>query len=125
MLAILPGPTALLIAAGVLAGAARGCQTLLQATVVAERWGLANLGRLQGRFAAPLTAVTALAPAVGPALAGLLGSYTAMAYAMAGAAGLAAVLAGAISATGISSGVREARMAATTAHPLAPGGPGE
>ena len=93
-LAVLPGPPGLLIAAGVLAGAVRGCQTLLQATIVAERWGMSSLGARQGRFAAPLTAVTALAPAAGPALAAWLGSYTAMAYAMAGAAGLAALIAG-------------------------------
>ena len=86
----------MLIAAGVLAGAVRGCQTLLQATIVAERWGMSSPGALQGRFAAPLTAVTALAPAAGPALAAWLGSYTAMAYAMAGAAGLAALIAGAL-----------------------------
>ena len=93
-LAVLPGPPGLLIAAGVLAGAVRGCHTLLQATIVAERWGMSNLGALQGRFAAPLTAVTALAPVAGPALAALLGSYTAMAYAAAAAAGIAAIIAG-------------------------------
>ncbi len=42
------------------------CQTLLQATIVADRWGTQNLGTLQGLFAAPLTAVTAVAPAAGP-----------------------------------------------------------
>jgi hypothetical protein len=99
-LAVLPGPPGLLIAAGVLAGAVRGCQTLLQATIVADRWGMSALGALQGRFAAPLTAVTALAPAAGPVLAAWLGSYTGMAYAMAGAAGLAALMAGTLLAAG-------------------------
>ncbi|MDP9989442.1 MFS family permease [Arthrobacter oryzae] len=92
LLALLPGPAPLLIAAGMLAGAVRGCQTLLQATLVADRWGSTSLGLLQGTFAAPLTIITALAPAAGSALAGLLGSYTAMAYAMAAAAGMAAGL---------------------------------
>lgn len=93
LLAALPGPVQLLIAAGMLAGAVRGCQTLLQATIVADQWGSQNLGTLQGLFTAPLTAVTALAPAAGPAIAIWLGTYTAMAYAMAAAAGTAAVTA--------------------------------
>lgn len=92
LLAALPGPVPLLIAAGMIAGAVRGCQTLLQATVVADRWGTQNLGTLQGLFAAPLTAVTAIAPATGPALAAWLGTYTGMAYAMAAAAGTAVLL---------------------------------
>ena len=65
LLALLPGPVPLLIAAAVLAGAVRGCHTLLQATIVADRWE-ASLGTLQGSFAAPLTTATALAPAAGP-----------------------------------------------------------
>lgn len=95
LLAALPGPVPALIAAGMLAGAVRGCQTLLQATIVADRWGTQNLGTLQGLFAAPLTAVTAVAPAAGPLLAAWLGTYTGMAYAMAAAAATAAVLAAA------------------------------
>lgn len=93
LLAALPGPVPLLIAAGMLAGAVRGCQTLLQATIVGDRWGSQSLGALQGSFAAPLTAVTALAPAAGPLLAAWLGTYTAMAYAMAAATGTAALIA--------------------------------
>jgi MFS family permease len=95
MLAALPGPLPVLIAAGILAGAVRGCQTLLQATLVADRWGANSLGTLQGTFAAPLTAVTALAPAAGPAIAAWLGSFTAMAYAMAAVTTIAALIAGA------------------------------
>jgi predicted MFS family arabinose efflux permease len=93
LLAALPGPLPALIAAGSLAGAVRGCHTLLQATVVADRWGARNLGTLQGSFAAPLTAVTAVAPAAGPAAAVWLGSYTGMTYAMAGVAAAAALMA--------------------------------
>lgn len=95
LLAVLPGPVPVLIAAGMLAGAVRGCQTLLQATLVADRWGTGSLGTLQGHFAAPLTAVTALAPAAGPLLAGWLGTYTGMSHAMAATA-LAAVLLAAV-----------------------------
>ena len=79
----------------VIAGAVRGCQTLLQATIMADRWGTQNLGTLQGLFAAPLTAVTAVAPAAGPVLAAWLGTYTSMAYAMTAAAATAAILAAA------------------------------
>ncbi len=93
LLAALPGPVPLLIAAGMLAGAVRGCQTLLQATIVGDRWGSQNLGTLQGVFAAPLTAVTAVAPAAGPVIAAWLGSYTSMAYAAAAATGTAAFIA--------------------------------
>lgn len=93
LLAVMPGPMPVLIAAGMLAGAVRGCQTLLQATLVAERWGTQKLGTLQGLFAAPLTAATAIAPAAGPALAAWLGTYTNMTYAMAAATGTAAVIA--------------------------------
>ena len=97
LLAVVPGPVPLLIAAAMLAGAVRGCQTLLQATIVGDRWGSQNLGTLQGIFAAPLTAVTAIAPAAGPLLAAWLGTYTGMAYAMAASATTAAILAAAIS----------------------------
>ena len=93
LLAVLTGPMPLLIAASMLAGAVRGCHTLLQATVIGERWGTGSLGTLQGMFAAPLTTVTALAPAAGPAVAAWLGSYTGMAFAMAAAAGTAAIMA--------------------------------
>jgi len=100
LLASLPGPIPLLIAAGMLAGAVRGCQTLLQATIVADRWGSTRLGTLQGIFAAPLTAVTAMAPAAGPLAAAWFGSYTNMSYAMAAATGVAAAIAAVMSRPG-------------------------
>jgi MFS family permease len=92
LLALVPGPAPLLIGAGILAGAVRGCQTLLQATIVGDRWGTTGLGTLQGIFAAPLTIVTALAPAAGPLIAAWFGSFTAMAYAMAAATGIALLI---------------------------------
>jgi MFS family permease len=78
LLAAVRGPAALLIAAAVLAGAARGAGTLLQATVVADRWGAARYGTLSGFFAAPITAAAALAPWAGTALADLTGGYSEM-----------------------------------------------
>lgn len=83
VLALLPGPFWLLIAVAVLAGAARGCHTLLQATAVSDRWGIRNFGAVNGVFTAPMTFVGALAPVAGPAVAGLLGGYPLMAVVMA------------------------------------------
>ncbi|HZH22046.1 MAG TPA: MFS transporter [Geodermatophilus sp.] len=77
-LAVVPGPPAALIAAAVLAGAARGAGTLLQATVVADRWGTERYATLSGFFSAPITAAAALAPWGGTALADMIGSYPAM-----------------------------------------------
>jgi MFS family permease len=93
LLAVLPGPTALLIAAAMLAGAARGVFTLLQATAISDRWGAAHYGRLNGLLSAPALLATALAPWAGAALAQGLGSYPAVFAVLAGLAALAAVLA--------------------------------
>jgi MFS family permease len=94
LLAAVPGPAPLLVALAVFAGAARGAGTLLQATVVADRWGSAHYGALSGWFAAPITAAAALAPWAGTALAEVLGSYASMfwllAVLVAAAAGAAA-----------------------------------
>ncbi len=91
-LALVPGPAWLLIVVAVLAGAVRGCHTLLQATAVSDRWGTKNFGTINAVFTAPMTFVGAFAPVAGPALAGLLGGYPAMAMVMAvlliGAVGL-------------------------------------
>lgn len=92
-LALTPGPAWLLITVAVLAGAARGCHTLLQATAVSDRWGIENFGALNGAFSAPMTFVGALAPVAGPALAGLLGGYPAMAVSMAALLTVAVLLA--------------------------------
>ena len=66
---MLPGPAALLIAAAMLAGAARGVFTLLQATAITDRWGAAHYGRLNGLLSAPVLLATALSPWAGAALA--------------------------------------------------------
>ncbi|MBT1621190.1 MFS transporter [Curtobacterium flaccumfaciens pv. oortii] len=64
------------IGLAVLAGAARGSLTLIQASVVVDRWGTANTGHLTGVFAAPVTIATAIAPAVGAALLHATGGAT-------------------------------------------------
>lgn len=88
LLALVPGPPWLAISIGVAVGAARGAQTLVQGSAVADRWGTASYGAINGVFAAPLTLVGAIGPALGPLLAVATGSYSAMALI---AVGLAAV----------------------------------
>ncbi|NMO92589.1 MFS transporter [Actinomycetospora sp. TBRC 11914] len=75
VLGLLPGPVALLVAVAVAAGAARGLHTLLQASAVSDRWGVASFGRINGVFSAPTTVAVALAPAGGVVLAGLVGGF--------------------------------------------------
>jgi predicted MFS family arabinose efflux permease len=76
-LGLLPGPTVALIAVAVLAGMIRGSYTLLLATAVADRWGTTAFGRINGVFAAPTTAVTALAPGGGALIVDLAAGYSA------------------------------------------------
>lgn len=93
ILAVLPGPQWLLISIAILAGSARGCNTLLQATAVSDRWGTENFGRINAVFTAPLTAIGALAPVAGPLLADVFGGYPAMALSMAALLSAATLLA--------------------------------
>jgi len=93
LLAAVPGPAWLLVAVAVLVGAVRGVGTLLQATVVADRWGTARYGSLAGLFSAPITAAAALAPFGGAVLAEVTGSRTAALATLAGLVSLAAVTA--------------------------------
>jgi hypothetical protein len=58
-----------LIAAGVV----RGNLTLLQATVITDRWGTTHYGHLSELLAAPATTAAALAPFPGAALTVPLG----------------------------------------------------
>ena len=94
LLAAVPGPAPLLVALAVLVGAVRGAGTLLQATVVADRWGSTHYGALSGWFGAPITLATALAPWGGTALAEALGGYPAMLWLLAGLVAVAAAAAG-------------------------------
>ncbi|MEJ7650808.1 MAG: hypothetical protein WKF57_17480 [Nakamurella sp.] len=75
LLAIVLGPAGVLIALVVLVGAVRGATTLLQATVVADHWGIARYAALSGWFAAPITIATALAPWAGIAVGTAVGSF--------------------------------------------------
>jgi len=93
LLAVVPGPTGLLIAVAMPAGAARGIFTLLQATAISDRWGAAHYGRLNGLLSAPSMIATAVAPWAGAALAATLGGYTAVFWLLAAVAALAAALA--------------------------------
>ncbi|HLU54472.1 MAG TPA: MFS transporter [Pseudonocardia sp.] len=90
---LLPGPVGALVAAAVLAGAARGVLTLLQATAVSDRWGSAHYGRLNGVFLAPSTIATALAPWAGAALSEVMGGYPPVFVLLAVLSVVAAVLA--------------------------------
>jgi MFS family permease len=93
LLAILPGPAVLLVAVAMLAGAARGVFTLLQATAISDRWGSTHYGRLGGLLTAPAMLATALAPWAGAALAEAFGGYPAVFAALAVLAAAAAALA--------------------------------
>lgn len=93
LMGALPGPPWLLIVVGIVAGAVRGAQTLVQGSAVADRWGTRNYGSINGVFAAPITAISALGPALGPVVAVAVGGYSAMALVMAGFAVVAAVTA--------------------------------
>jgi MFS family permease len=93
LLALLPGPALVLIAAAVLAGSARGVFTLLEATAVSDRWGAAHYGRLNGLLLAPATVATALAPWAGAALSEVLGGYPAVFALLAVLAAVAGLLA--------------------------------
>lgn len=93
VLAVFSGPLALLVAASIGAGAARGIYTLLQATSVSERWGTASFGALNGIATVPNTTAMVLAPAGGAYLAEMVGSYTTAFYLLAAITGLGALLA--------------------------------
>jgi MFS family permease len=75
LIAVIPGPTWLLLAAAIAAGTVRGNLTLLQATVVTDRWGTTHYARLTALLSAPITVAAAIAPWAGAALAVLLGNY--------------------------------------------------
>ncbi|WP_296154199.1 MULTISPECIES: MFS transporter [unclassified Pseudonocardia] len=93
LLALIPGPAGLLIAVAMLAGAARGIFTLLQATAISDRWGAAHYGRLNGLLSAPSMIATAVSPWAGAALAVVFGGYTAVFWLLAAVAAAGAALA--------------------------------
>jgi MFS family permease len=93
LLAVIPGPVVLLIAAAVLAGAMRGMFTLVQATAISDRWGATHYGRLNGMLAAPVTLAMSLAPWAGTAFAVWLGGYQQVFLLLSAIGALGAVLA--------------------------------
>ena len=74
-LGTLTGPTGLLVAVAMLAGAVRGITTLLQATAVTERWGTVGYGARSAVLAAPVTLAIAVAPWASASLAQVFGGY--------------------------------------------------
>ena len=74
-------------------GAVRGAHTLVQASAVADRWGHAQYGRLNGALALPVIALTALAPGAAATIAAAVGSYQALAFLMAALCGVGGLLA--------------------------------
>ncbi|MFJ4960907.1 MFS transporter [Streptomyces sp. NPDC088729] len=75
LLGLVRGPIWLLLVLAAFAGIVRGNLTLLQATAVSDRWGIAAYGRLSALLAAPVTVTSALTPFITAALAPLLGGY--------------------------------------------------
>jgi MFS family permease len=93
-LALVPGPYHALVVLAMLAGAGRGVFTLIQATAVADRWGIGQYARLNGIATMPLLLTGALAPWIGFAVAQLVGSYAVTMVLMAAAAGLGLMVVG-------------------------------
>lgn len=75
ILAVVPGPTAVLVGASMVAGVGRGIATLLQATAVTDRWGARAYGHLSGVLGLPVLLASAFAAWAGAGLAQLTGSY--------------------------------------------------
>ncbi|MFF2369168.1 hypothetical protein [Agromyces sp. NPDC058110] len=71
---------------GIITGAIRGAQTLVRGSAVADPWGIRNYGTINGVFAAPITAITALGPALRPVLAVTFSGYSTMVLVIAGLA---------------------------------------
>jgi MFS family permease len=78
-LAFLPGLAGVAITGALVAGAARGAVTLVQASAVVDRWGAQHAGYLAGVFAAPVTIASAVAPAAGVWVVELASPRTAVA----------------------------------------------
>lgn len=91
-LAVIPGPTMLLIAVSVVAGAARGLYTLVGATLVSDLWGPQRYAALNGVLGAPVAFAGALGPFVGAWIATGAGGYPVTFLVLAGLAAVGAVL---------------------------------
>jgi MFS family permease len=122
LLGLLPGPALALVIAAVLAGAARGIYTLLQATAVTDRWGATHYGQLNGLLSAPSSLAAALAPWAGAALAGPVGGYPAVFFVLGTVGVLATALATVASPT--DGARRRHRALALSRAASVPDGPG-
>jgi predicted MFS family arabinose efflux permease len=90
--ALVGGPLGLVFTAVILLGAARGAFTLLDATVITDRWGPNGYGTLHGILTAPATVAVALSPWAGAQLAAWTGGDPQMFALLAGLTLLAAVI---------------------------------
>jgi cyanate permease len=92
VLAAVPGPSLLLIAVSVVAGAARGLFTLVGATLVTDLWGPERYAAINGVLSAPLAGATAIGPFLGAWVAALTDSYATAFAVLAALAGLGTLL---------------------------------
>jgi MFS family permease len=90
--ALIAGPVALVFATVIILGATRGAFTLLDATVITDRWGPHGYGTLHGILTAPATIAVALSPWAGAQLAALTGGNAPMFALLAGLTAVAAVI---------------------------------
>ncbi|MEV2275860.1 MFS transporter [Nocardiopsis sp. NPDC049922] len=118
LLALVPGPSALVLLLALLAGTARGVLTLLKATAVSDRWGTTNYAALNGVMQTPIMLSAALAPWAGAALAVPLGGYPAAFAVLAALAGFAALIATAGGSTPRSSPDARSTTRRRSASPL-------
>jgi MFS family permease len=92
LLAVLPGPVWALMVVSAMVGMLRGLLTLVEATAVSDRWGVAGFGRRNGILSAPVLLAAAVAPFGGAAIAQVLGSQSAAFGVLAGITAAAAIL---------------------------------
>ncbi|RRS01296.1 MFS transporter [Glycomyces terrestris] len=90
--ALIAGPVPLVFATVVLLGAARGAFTLLDATVITDRWGPQGYATLHGILTAPATVALALSPWAGAHLAAWTGGTAPMFTLLAALAGVATLI---------------------------------
>ena len=91
MLAVAPTEVWVLFAVSVLVGVSRGLYTLIQATAVSDRWGIARYGHLSSILSAPMLLASAVAPFAGAVLATATGSQRDAFLILAGVALAAAI----------------------------------
>ncbi|SJN11166.1 integral membrane transport protein [Leucobacter sp. 7(1)] len=91
-LAVVPGPSTVLVGLSILAGVGRGIATLLQATAITDRWGPRAYGHLSAVMGVAVLLATAIAPWAGTFLAWAAGSYATGFAVLAGIAAVGTIL---------------------------------